>query len=77
MFDQRDANHCKKGMYRQEVTSRKVLGSNPGYNKKKNYREISVKVYLYDHLAMEFVHYSCEIHCKAIFFGLDQLVSHN
>ena len=49
-----DANSCKW----QEDVIQKVVGSNPGAKKVTFCPEISVKVYLYDHLVSQFVYYT-------------------
>ena len=45
-------------MPRQEEMSWKVVGSNPGAGKGFFSRETSIKVYLWHHLVVEFVHYT-------------------
>ena len=48
-------------MPKQKDMSQEVVGSNPIASKVFFIREISVKAYLYDHLAVEFVHCMFEL----------------
>ena len=67
VIERRDANPCKEDVRKAiaRIRESEGRGLKSWCQQKRNSNEISVQVYLYDHLVMEFVYYASE---TSIFF---------